>query len=140
MHECYIVSYIIPNTCKNYTDLLKRALTISMHMPRDKIGSWPVRKAIIFGENPSGIVIYYPQVLENDPAMEVDDLVPLVVSVQPAVLIAMRSVQAVLLSLSLTFLWRLSKSKSSSILYDLNLSNDMSGISKESEGREKELK
>ena len=76
MHECYIVSYIIPNTCKNFTDLLNGALTISMRMPRDKIGSWTVRKAIIFGKNASGIVIYSPQVLENDPVTEVDDLVP----------------------------------------------------------------
>ena len=79
-----------------------------MRMPRDKIGSWPVRKAITFGKNPSGIVIYSPQVLENDPATEVNDLVRLVVSVQPAALIAMRSVQAVLFSLSLAFPWRLS--------------------------------
>ena len=79
-----------------------------MRMPRDKIGSWPVRKAITFGENPSEMVIYSSQVLEHDPATEVDDLVQFVVSVQPAVFIATRSVQAVLLSLSLAFPWRLS--------------------------------
>ena len=57
-----------------------------MRMPRDKIGSLPVRKAITFGENPSGMVIFLvhsPQVLEHDPAVEVDDLLRLV-SLQPA--------------------------------------------------------
>ena len=82
-----------------------------MRMPQDKIVSWPVRKAITFGENPSGkaiFLVHSPQVLEHDSAMEVDDLVRLVVLVQPAVLLATGSVQAVLLSLSPTFLWRLS--------------------------------
>ena len=51
--------------------------------------------------------VHSPQVLEHDPAAKVDDLVRLVVSVQPAVLLAMGSVQAVLLSLSPMFLWRL---------------------------------
>ena len=37
-----------------------------------------------------------PQVLEHDPAAKVDDLVRLVILVQPAVLLAMGSVQAVL--------------------------------------------
>ena len=66
-----------------------------MHMPRDKTGSWPVRKAIVFWREPirdGYFLVPSPQVLEYDPAVEVDDLVRLanaVVSVQPAVLLAM---------------------------------------------------
>ena len=52
-------------------------------------------------------LVHSPQVLEHDSATEVDDLIRLVVLVQPAVLLATGSVQAVLLSLSPTFLWRL---------------------------------
>ena len=51
-------------------------------------------------------LVHSPQVLENDPAAEVNDLVRLVISVQPTVLLATGSVQAVLLSLSPTCLWR----------------------------------
>ena len=71
-----------------------------MHMPRDKTGSWPVRKAIVFWREPirdGYFLVHSPQVLEYDPAVEVDDLVRLanaVVSVQPAVLLAMGGISA----------------------------------------------